>query len=182
MDPVLVTMNGPRGLQVSNLSNFEAGIAFLTLVDRLSPGITFGELVRSMEVSEYMAGWWTDLKKATSSVKDGIGDVLKSTMETVGSAAGSSVRLVTDEKVIDGASRLGTAWATGGGSEGVRSVLGGGNMADQLIGFISSLGDSFKAKSAPIEQASMGGGMNAAMLPWLIGGGALLVLLVGRRR
>lgn len=182
MNPLLVTMRGPGSLDVRNLSNFEAGIAFLTLLNQLAPGLTFGQLARAVDGGpERLSGWFTDLKKAVGSVKDGIGDVLKSTWETVGGSAGDAVRLVTDDKVIDGASRLGTAYATGGGSEGVRSILGGdGGAVDQLLGFISNLGSSFKSQAAagaPMQAGVMGG-----PLVWIIGGGLVLFLATGRRR
>lgn len=181
-DPLLVTMAGPRGLpDISHMSNFEAGIATLVLLDKVYPGIRWRDLPALAEGRgpEAMAGWWTDLKKATSSVKDGIGDVLKSTYTTVGGAVGDAVRLVTDEKVIDGASRLGTAYATGGGSEGLRSIANQGGPLDSLLEFVSGLGE--RAKVANVQTAGMGPGVNASMLPWLLGGGLLLVLLVGRR-
>lgn len=177
MNPLLVTMRGPGEIRIDELSNFEAGIAFLTLVNDLNPGVTFGELGRALDDPETMAGLWSKLKKAASSVKNGVGDVLKSTADYVGGVAGSAVRLVTDEKVIDGASRLGTAYATGGGSEAVKGVLGGGSAADQVIDFISNLGNTFKTQTAPMTQSGM---FNAGSLPWIIGGGALLVLLFGR--
>jgi hypothetical protein len=191
MNPLLVTMRGQNGFDVRNLSNFEAGIAFLTLLNRLSPGITFGKLARSMDAAGagLMAGWWTDIKKSAGDIKDGIGDVLKDTWDTIGGGAGDAVRLVTDEKVIDGASRLGTAYATNGGSEGVRSVLdgltggGGGDASavDKVMAFIASLGSSFKSKAdgAGLNQAGM---FSGAALPWLVGGGLVLFLVTGRRK
>ena len=177
--PLLITMQGPRGLpDISQMSNFEAGIATLVLLDKVYPGIRFRDLPGLVERPESMAGWWTDLKKATSSVKDGIGDVLKSTYTTVAGGVGDAVRLVTDEKVIDGASRLGTAYATGGGSEGLRAISSQGGPLDSLISFVSNLGQ--QAKTANVQTASVGG-VNASILPWAIGGGLLLVLLAGRR-
>lgn len=184
-NPVLVTMAGPRDLpDISRMSNFEAGIATLVMLDKVYPGIRWRDLPALADgyQPEAMAGWWTSLKKAVGDVKDGVGDVLKSTGDYVGSAFGSTVRLATDEKVIDGASRIGTAYATNGGSEGVRQLFGGsgesGSPFDAVMSFISGLGE--KAKSANIQAAGVGG-MSPAILPWALGGGLLLVLLMGRR-
>lgn len=181
MNPLLVTMRGPGEIDIPSLSNFEAGIAFLTLINRMSPGITFGQLAALIDTPERMGGWWTDLKRSVGDVKDGIGDVLKDTASAIGGGAGDAVRLVTDEKVLDAASRAATAYATGGGSEGVRNALGGtsggGGMVDQFIGFISSLGSSFKGVAS--NQASVGG-VSSNVLPWALAGGAVLVVLFAR--
>lgn len=181
--PALVTMAGPNSLpDISRMSNFEAGIATLVLLAKAYPGIRFGD-IPSLMAPERMSGWWTDLKHAAGDIKDGVGDVLKDTFSNSANAAGDAVRLVTDEKVIDGVSRIGTAYATDGGSEGVRSLLGGGGSGspvDALMDFISNLGSS--AKSANVQAASVGN-MNVpgGLLPWLLGGGAVLVLLMRKR-
>jgi hypothetical protein len=133
-----------------------------------------------------MAGWWTDLKHAAGDIKDGVGDVLKDTVSTVGSIGGDTVRLATDPKVISGASQLGAAYATGGGSSAVTGLLQSLGMsqgsANQVTDFISSLGDNFKTQSQ-LQAASMGGGgaMGGA-LPWVLAGGVVLVLLVATRK
>ncbi len=181
MNPLLVTMRGPGDIDIPSLSNFEAGIAFLTLIAKMNPGITFGQLAEVMDSPERMAGWWTDLKKSVGDVKDGIGDVLKDTASAIGGGAGDAVRLVTDESVLNGASRAATAYATGGGSEGVRSALGGAGggsgPVDQFINFVSSLGSSFK--SVAPNQAGIAG-LPANVWPWAIAGGAVLVVLFAR--
>ena len=186
-NPVLVTMRGPsRGLDVRTLSNFEAGIAALSLIGRIVPGLTFGQMAAMVDRPDTMRGWWTDLKGAAGDVKDGIGDVLKSTANFVGGSVGDSVRLVASESVIDGASRLGAAYATGGGSEGVRTMLGGSNSGnstvDSLINFVSSLGENIKAK-ADVQAASAGTSL-AGVPVWVWGIGGVLVVwsLVGSRR
>lgn len=194
-DPLLVTMRGPNDLDVRSLSNFEAGIAFLTLMDSFSPGITFGELAAAIdgEDSGRMAGFWSSIKKAATSVKNGIGGVLRDTGNYIGDKAGSAVRLVTDEKVIDGAGRIGSAYATGGGSEGVRGLLeslgggkGEGSNTEKILGFISSLGSAFKGQAEGDVQTA-GFAIPKTALPWMVaGGGALLLIGLtrggGRRR
>lgn len=181
--PALVTMAGPNSLpDLSRMSNFEAGIATLVSLAKVYPGIRFRDIPSLLE-PERMSGWWTDLKHTVGDVKDGIGDVLKDTYSAVGKDAGDALRLVTDKKVIDGASRIGTAYATDGGSEGVRNLFGGdgsGSPVDALMNFISNLGSSAKSQN---KQAASVGNMNlpGGLLPWLLGGGAVLVLLARRR-
>ncbi len=186
-NPILVTMRGPaRALDVRTLSNFEAGIAALSLIGRMVPGLTFGQMAAMVDRPQGMAGWWSDLKSAAGDVKDGLGDVLKDTAGFIGETVGSSVRLVTDEKVVDGASRIGAAYATSGGSEGVRAMLGGSSTGnetvDGLLNFISSLGENFKAK-ADVQAASANTSLaGVPVWVWGIGGVAVLWSLLGSRR
>lgn len=179
--PLLVTMSGPADFDISGLSNFEAGIATLALIDRVYPGIRWKDLpgLAAGIRPGTLSGWnpFKAIYKGVGNIKDGIGDVLRDTGNYVGGAFGDTVRLVTDEKVIDGASRLGTAYATGGGSEGIRNIFGGKDgMANSILDFISGLGE--KAKGVNTAGA---GGMDASILPWAIGGGVVLALLFGRR-
>src|SRR5690606_17306542 len=179
MNPLLVTMRGPGEIEISSLSNFEAGIAALSLVGRAIPGITFGDLVR-MSQEGRMSGLWDVIKSAGSVV----GDVVSNVVDKTGEKIGEAVRLFTDEKVIDGAARLGTAYATSGGSEGVRNLLGGGENANQVVDFVSQIGEFFKgvtgSQSGQYSAASTG---TANVTPWLLGGGlALVVLLLAVRK
>lgn len=190
MNPLLVTMHGGNSLDVGSLSNFEAGLAFLTLVDKLVPGITWNQLdslAAGYGAGGRMAGWWTDLKHSVGDVKDGIGDVLKSTVDVVGGIGGDTIRLGTDPKVLSGVSQIGMAYATGGGSAGVTGLLQSLGMssgsANQVTDFISSLGNNFKTQSQ-LQAAGMGGGGGAmgGALPWVLAGGVVLVLLVATRK
>lgn len=179
----LISMAGPTDFDVSKMSNFEAGIAALTVASSVYPGLTWGRLADLVTGREKMGGWWTDLKHVAGDIKDGVGDVLKDTGDWVGDKGGEIIRLGTDEKVIDGASRLGTAYATGGGSEGARSVLQSlglsGESSDNIMDFLGSLGSVFKGKVGDdVNQAGM---FNSKNLPWIIAGGAVLVLVFGRR-
>lgn len=181
MNPILVSMHGPSDLNIKALSNFEAGIAFLTLVNRLSPGITFGQMM-GVDSSGRLSGWWTDLGNAVGNVKDGVGDVIKDTASFIGGSTGDAVRLVTSEKVIDGASRIGQAYATSGGSEGVKQLLGGGDGASQFVDFISTLGDQFKSASTNLGGQNQASTLPGGPLPWLIGGVAVIVLALKGRK
>jgi len=180
MSGKLITMAGPSDVTLSSLSNFEAGLATLGLIARVYPGITFGKLASIADgQSEVMAGWLTDIGKVVGNVKDGIGDVLKDTASAIGGGVGGAVRLVTDEKVIDGASRLGTAYATSGGSEGAKGFLDTlGSGGQSVIDFISSLGATAKNTEAAAD-----GGLPGGALPWVLGlgAGALVLVMVARK-
>lgn len=190
MNPLLVTMHGPNELDVTSLSNFEAGIAFLTLVDKLVPGVSWDQLdalAKGYGAGDRLSGWWTDLKHSVGDVKDGIGDVLKSTVDVVGGVGGSTVRLATSPTVISGVSQMGAAYATGGGSTAVTGLLQSLGMSPdsskQMTDFISSLGDNFKTQ-AGLQASSVGGGGGAmgGALPWVLAGGVVLVLLAVTRK
>lgn len=191
--PLLVTMSGPDGIDLDKVNDFEAGLAFLNLVGKVYPDATFGDLpyiAAGIPANARMAGWLTDIRKTVTksvgSVKDGIGDALKSTFKLGGEAAGSAVRLVTDEKVLDGASRIGAAYATYGGSEGFAQVMqsatgGDKSMVDSLVGFIASLGQTAKSQPPIMVGSAAGfGGVPGNMLPWLIGAGVLVAVLALR--
>lgn len=137
----LITMAGPsNGLDVRSMSNMEAGLAFLGLANQVHPGITWGQLVElGTGNGQYMGrSFWDKVGGALGDVKDSVSDVVSKTVSTVGDVAGSAIRLVTDEKVIDGASRLGTAYVSGGQSEAAKGVLG------QLGDFVSHIGATVK--------------------------------------
>jgi len=180
----LISMAGPTDFDVSKLSNFEAGIAALMVAAQVYPGLTWGDVAR-LTAGEKMGGWWTDLKHVAGDVKDGVGDVFKGVGDWVGDKGGEVVRLGTDEKVIDGASRLGTAYATGGGSEGARGFLEqlglSSDSSGSIMDFISGLGDSFKGGSGDGVNKSSILGMDAKVFPWAVAGVAVLVLVFGKR-
>lgn len=178
MNPLLVTMRGPGEIDIASLSNFEAGIAALSLVGRALPGLTFGDLAR-MNDGRMSGSLWDGLK----SVGSAIGDTVSNIVDKAGSVMGSAVRLVTDEKVIDGASRLGQAYATSGGSEGVRSMFGGGAEGNQVVDFVSQIGEFFKGVTGSSGQTQVASAGAANVTPWLLGGGLalVLVLLVARK-
>jgi len=121
MNPLVVTMHGPGGqIDIRNVSNFEAGIAALTWANMLSPGITFGKLAqvadslnaeRMSGLTSFFKGVGNAIVSGAGNIKDGIGDILKDTSNAIGGNAGDAIRLFTDEKVIDGASRIGAAYA-----------------------------------------------------------------------
>jgi len=152
-NPVLVTMAGPKAVDIRSLSNFEAGVAMLGLIHRVFPGITFGQLpALASQGSAYrsgaMAGWWTDLKKGAGNaisptktyngiadklgdVKDGIGDILKDSTDATGGAFGDFIRLISDKEVIDGAN---SSYESFTGSGGIWGAVGGSGFSDFMGG------------------------------------------------
>lgn len=199
MNPLLVTLRGPGQIDLSSLSNFEAGVVFLSLVDQLAPGIKFGELP-ALAASGRMAGFnlfravgnlvgdtasgvvsvgkgaAKGIYEGAGALKDGVGDVFKSTFTTAADASGDTVRLLTDEKVLDGISRIGSAYASQGGSEGVRKLFSG-DSGQKVLDFFSALGDSFKSEGGAVATSS-----SSSWLPWALGGGAVLLTVMLVRR
>jgi len=149
----LYTMEGVSDqIDVTKLSDIEAGIHYFTTVNKIMPNITW----REFNNPELMGGWWTSLKKATSSVVRGIGDTAGGIVNFTGRKLGEATRLVTDEKVIDTITRAGAAYATGGGSEGIRaagrSITGSTSSGGLFGGLLSKVGSFWKrySGSAPI--------------------------------
>ncbi len=154
MNPTLITMSGPVGkIDIRKLSNMEAGLAFLGLVNRVYPGITWGELHQMGSGHPDFMGrsFWDKVGGALSDVKGTITDVVSKTVSTAGDVAGSAVRLVTSEKVIDGASRIGAAYATGGQSEAAKGI------GQQLMDLVSGLGSTAKDTANAAGGASYNG-------------------------
>ncbi len=151
-------------------TDFDAGLLFLGALARMMPGLTWDDLQRP----QFMAGWFTDLKHSVGSVKDGIGDVLKSTFSTVAGGAGDAVRLAADPAVADTVSRAATAYATGGGSEEAGGVMNALKSIFTPEGQqkVSDVGAAYKQNTAGIN-------------PWLIGAGvgagALLLIVVAKK-
>jgi hypothetical protein len=199
MNPVMVTLRGPGQIDLRDLSDFEAGIAFLALLNQLAPGIKFGELAALMVDGRMAAGFnlfravgnlvgdagsgvvniaegaASGIYHGAGQIKDGAGGVLKDTFAASGKAAGDTVRLLTDEKVVDGIGRIGAAYASNGGSEGVRNLFKGSDVGESVLTFFSALGSSFKGMPSNVAPSS-----SPNWVPWAIGGAAIFatVLLV----
>jgi len=168
-------MSGPGDVAIDKMSNFEAGLAFLGVLNQLYPGIRFNqlrELAAGREV-ETMGGFslnpmdaFRSIKKVVGDIKDGAGDILKDTFDAVADKGGDAVRLATDEKVVNGATQLYSNYLTGGLNP------------DELMNFVTNLGAQTKAKAAAASGALPGG-----ILPWALGAGGLVLVLVmtGRR-
>lgn len=154
----------PRGK-----SDFDAGLLFFGAVARMMPGLKWDDLLQP----HFMAGWWTDLKHSVGDVKDGIGDVLKDSVSTIGSVGGDTVRLAASPDVAGAIQRAATAYATGGASEGANSLM------DSIKSIFTPQGQQVvQAAGASYKQSY---GLN----PWIIGGavgvGALLLIIVAKK-
>lgn len=138
----LYTMEGMAGINdsidVTRLSDVEAGVHFFKTLDRMAPGITWREL----QDPQLMGGWWTNLKKATSATLRKTGNLTKDIVNVTGRKIGEATRLITDEKVMNGVSRAAMAYASGGGSEAVNSASGGGG---GFSGLLSKAGKLWKS-------------------------------------
>lgn len=210
MNPVVVTMHGPRGsYDIRDMSNFEAGVVVLSRLNELIPGLTWGQLAAGVDRPEVMAGWLTDLGKAVKGGGSAIMDVGRSVGGTVmditrsggsivgdafdatGDKIGDAVRLFTDKKVIDSLNSAYKTYTDGGGLAG---FYGGNYMSMfQGQGDDSSLQNAAGgiwefitnlgagAKSKTNQLASVGG-LPGGPLPWAIAGGVILVLLLRGHR
>lgn len=213
--PMLVTMSGPSpvledgSIDVTRLSNFEAGLAMMGLIHRVYPDVTFGELPKLAYApgAEFMGrGFWerqlshvTDtlspgkvfnsVSSGVGDVKDGIGDVLKDTFNSSGDAGGNVVRLLTNKKVIDGANSSYASFTDSGGivgaigGKGISNIFGGGDSSSS-----GTAGNSLMdwithlgaATKAKAAQADMSG-LPGGLLPWAVGASVVLFVVFGRR-
>lgn len=144
----------PRGK-----SDFDAGLLFFAAAAQVIPGLKWSDLSRT----QFMRGWWTDLKKSVGDVKDGLGDVLKDTGNYIASSGGDAIRLAADPQVADTISRAGAAYATGGASEGAKSAFDSflSIFTDTGKGAVEAAGKSYKASMGGIDWSN----------PWIIGVG-----------
>lgn len=201
----LVTLRGPASsgilsVPTEKMNDVEAGIQFLAAFGTMYPGRSLLSVAEQNGGFVPLNGWLTNIskavKKTVSSTYDGIktvvgdvakgtGNVLKSTVNVTGDAAGSAVRLASDPEVLDAAGRIGTAYVSGGGSEGIRALAGGGEEGNALLGFLANLGASWKgAEPPPGTQVAAFGGVSQKALIYggaALGGVVLLSLLFGRR-
>lgn len=206
MSSRLITMSGPVMVDVAELSNFEAGVLALAELNRAVPGITWGQLAAGVDRGA-MNGWLTDIGKSVSrtvskggsavmDVGRGAGDLVKNAFDATGSKMGDAVRLLTDEKVIDGATKGYTAYTDSGGvagfwggssffgDSGSSSGESGGAMQSAASGvwdFITNLGAGVKKQASTNQAASFGGGLPGGPFPWIVGG-VFAFYLVARKR
>lgn len=198
----IVTLAGPRpALDIRELSNYEAGLAFLGTVNQLYPGIKIKhlhQLAYGNRPETMGRKWWEKvggalnpvnhfdtIKTTVGEVKDGIGDVLKDSFDATADAGGSLVRLLSDEKVIDGINSSYESFTSSGGVSG--AVVGdwggdwtGGEGGEEggiqqagkkFFDFIVQAGASAKKKA---NAASVGGEFPSWALP--VGIGAVVLL------
>lgn len=162
----LLTLSGSKmdAINPFDLDDQSAGIYALHVLTTIYPGITWGEIMKRAAGGPVLGGWLTDLKKAVGGTISDIGDKL-------GEWGGSAVRLITDEKVADGLTRYGTAYATSGGSEALKSLLGP-SLGPKVSDFLTALGSGFKGNLASSQL------IPGIQNKWLMIGGAGLIGVV----
>jgi len=201
----LITMASPASaaeVDILDLSDYEAGLAFLGMVNQIYPGVTMrqlGKLAYGNRIETMGRSFWerqvshvsdalsptktfNKVKEAVGDIKDGVGDVLKDTFDAIGDAGGSALRLFTDQKVVDG---LNSSYESFTSSGGILGAVGGKSISegvsdgvDSFGSFITNLGSKVKANTASVS-ASMG------IPDWAIPvgiGGVVLLLLLRRRK
>lgn len=187
-NPLLVTMRGPDNgeLDLTKLSDFEAGYIVLKKLAQAYPGMTWGQLVALSERAPVtMSGWWTDFTEAVSAPVRNVGGLIGDAFREGGSYIGKGVRLFTDKKVVDGADRAYRGFTESGGVTGFWTGsdpfgFGGGEggeaggFQEWVKSFITNLGSGAKANQAGAF------GLPAGVLPWAIAGGLALVFVFGK--
>lgn len=182
----ITTLSGPgESLNLSQLSDFEAGLVVLSEIDRAAPGITWAQYIgagapMAMQ-NRQMAGWWTDLKKGVSSVTSGVANAASSTIRFVANMGGDLVRLATDAEVFNTVARAAAAYATGGGSEALQAVLG--NLSSMTPAQQDSAAQALGiSREELLAIASTGAAAKGTIPTWgkiAIGGGVFLVVIGG---
>jgi len=175
MNQKLITLNGEdegRAMRdITKLGDIEAGLLFWKDIADKNPGITWGEAL----FGEHQ-GLGFSLSKTFSKIGKGLkntvkvtGNVIKDAGNTIGNWSGSAIRLATDEQVVDTISRAGTAYATGGQSEALRSLT---NSFGTSKNPVSAGGASLKTELASMPTI---GGVDAK---WIMAGAAALIGVV----
>ncbi len=179
--PLLVTMNAPPGSRSKSrpgpaeylaLDDWNAGIVALNIFGKQYPNVRMSDLPGFARYSTLPVSSMGGFFDFVSTVSDfagrqigNIGSVVADTSRTAGGFLGDGIRLLTDEKVVDGASRLASA-----GSGAITGIPGG----DSIMSFIKALGSNFKTDVA----AQSGAPAPANWVPWAAGGAGLLVVVM----
>jgi len=180
MKPQLVTMRGPSGVQASGYDDFSLAMLALIELAKRNPGMTWGDLLAMGATGRMSGSIWDKIGNVVKAPIEFVGDKISDAVGVIGGATGSAVRLATDEKVLDGASRLATAYATGGTSEAA------GGVGQKIADFFSNMGAAVRTETTGINAASAGSIGGVPVWAVVAGGGVVLLTLLsggrGRRR
>jgi hypothetical protein len=160
----------------SELDDVEAGIWFLYWLNKMYPGVTWGDIYNATHNDKLGRSWFG---RTFSSIGSFIGTGVSDMGDKMGEWSGDAIRLLTDREVSEGIGQYAQIASTSGTSEGIKGFLGqlGGLMPDTLKNkLLSSLGQNVKTASAP----QLIQGVDNKVL--YIGGGALLLILLIARR
>lgn len=154
-------------LDPRELSDQDAGVWALYFIDRMYPGITWGDILSAKQ--KLGKKWW---ERAGSMIGNGLSDI----GDKIGDWGGSAIRLVTDQTVRDGLKDYAAAYVTGGTSAGIQGLFKELNLPDFLKSdLLSSLGRNTKIQAASAGQL-IEGLDNKILL--LAGGGILMVFML----
>lgn len=130
------------------------------------PELTWGDLInfsKNKMSGDWFSRAWDNIQGAFSDAGDQIGDWLGDAGDKVGDWLGDGVRLITDEKVVDGLTDYYSAYKSGGQSTALDKFLGQMFTEQQKANMLASMG----AKS-----------LDAKTLGLLAGGGFAVFLLL----
>lgn len=161
----LFSMTGAADMLKLNpreLSDIDAGIWALYRIDRMYPGITWGDIRRARKGigKQKLGRRWFEFGKLLSDIGDKTGEW-----------SGDVIRLLTDREVREGITQYASGFATGGVSTGIQGFLGqlGSGFPDLMkSNLLRSLGQTAKGELIP--------GIPNYYLA--IGGGGLLFMLL----
>jgi hypothetical protein len=186
------------------LPDWKAGLMVLNGIGQLFPDLTWNDFrpenwpltkklinqdLKNMSMSGNCSGcamagkcgwnpsdWGSCIQNFASDTKDTIGEAVN----WLGDSSGDAIRLITDEEVLDGASRIASAYLTYGGSEQIEALLGEGDAAALAKNLLTGIGSKSKDK---IDKAALGGNLipgieNKYLVYGGIGVGALVLLIV----
>jgi len=142
-------------------------------LDDVTAGIVAMKLLADWN-NPNLAGWWTDLKRKTSNVFDQTKNLVGDTINYMGDKAGSAVRLVTDEQVIQGITTAAAAYATNGASLSAQG-LANNVLSNPPAGMSQA---EYQVVLADAGQAYKKSWSKQDVYPWVIGAGGLTLLYV----
>jgi len=153
----------------TELDDIDAGILTLYWIDKMYPGITWGDIIKA---THKMGAKWYERIGQT------IGNAISDTGDKLGDWGGDAIRLVTDKEVMEGVQYYGQTYATGGKNmalDGMIKNLGLENILqpDKLKALLSNLGSSTKT-----AYADAGGIISGVDNKYLMIGAAALIFVV----
>jgi len=200
MKAQLTTLQGPaRGEipDVRKLSDFEAGLFFLKMLDDVQPGFTWKDFLSVGNMlgcpgCAFMAGkcgdW--DLFCKTQNLVGDVIDVIGDSANWLADKGGDLVRLATDEEVFSTVTRALTAYASGGGSEALKLILDNvwkmtPSQQQQVAGQMGISREELLAIAGTGKTVKEGGawGWLKSPVTWVVGGiaGVSLVVLAVKK-
>lgn len=195
-----------KNFNLSKVSDFEAGIILLDDLAQVFPGLTVGQLLALGDGHLERMGkhWWEkgpvgvitrNVGKAADTLNpekviESAGHIVGEAVRGVGHVGAEFLRTMTSDQVLHfanssydhftadggvsgaiGGGQFSGGYGGGGSESGGQAGSGSGDWWEYISGFISNLGGQAKAQAS-------GAGLPGGVLPWALGGGVVLILLM----